>query len=790
MTGAFIYMDEVLAKSTPPMSLRQHTNDCLSVFRSVRLLFPLLPEICGVPKFYEHLFYAIYLHDLGKAAHGFQQMLRPKGKKWDGYRHEILSAGFVNTLTSLDENERRAVAMTIITHHKSIEILCERFDTRTNTGFEHFQTRVKELESNFGYVQSFLHELPQHAEKYLGHSLPEPQLPESLADVIDAYKFGVRWYVIRRDDIKDGEEDLTPLHSTYGTLLRGLMIACDHLASGGRDEVRAGLNQEEVKQAVFTAVQARKASRNSVNREQPADSPKEKSSEESLYTYQKRMMKEQGSRFLSAPTGAGKTEASLLWASANQNKDNAGQRIFYVLPYTASINAMSKRLAACFGEDNVGVLHGKASYFVYQTMLDRNYAPEEAARFARETQGLTKKLYRPLKILTPFQILKAFFGIRGWESQLAEMTNALFIFDEIHVYDAHITALILKTIEQLVKLNAKFLFLSATFPGFLKRKIEAIIPDIQNITLSESDVDDAHLINRPRHRIEKLDGEITNHTDKIRADLRDGKRPLVVCNTVKRAQSVFEELKSAAKTAVMLHGRFILLDRERIERQLDKVQLLVGTQAVEVSLDLDFDVLYTEPAAIDALVQRFGRVNRSGSKGIVPVHICTVGSESDRFFYDIERITKTLDAINNGEELNQIRVAELVEQVYAEGYNTEEQAKFDTVTASFDSVIENLYPFDDSPDKDLFYDLIKSVEVVPGRDNESDYRQARDEKRHFDAVKYLCNLSLGQRAKLHKLERIERRLDNQGEPYWFVDAVYDPKLGLLLNEREVGFNID
>lgn len=783
-------MDEVLAKSTPPLSLRQHTNDCLSVFRSVRLLFPHLPELCGVPKFFEHLFYAIYLHDLGKAARGFQVMLRPGGKSWDGYRHEILSAGFVNTLTTLNEDDRRAVALTIITHHKGVGILREYFDTvASNTGAENFRNRVLELKDNFGFVQTFLREMPVHAETYLGYKTPQPDVPATLDEVIDAYRFGVSWYTRRKSDIIDGEEDLTPLHSTYGTLMRGLMIACDHLASGGREEVRAGLNQQEIKQAVFNAVKARKASRNASTEEQVQSSSNQQPSETELYDFQRRMIHQQGSAFLSAPTGSGKTEASLLWASANRNAENAGQRIFYVLPYTASINAMSKRLAKCFGEENVGVLHGKASYFVYQTMLDRKYTPQAAAYFARETQGLTKKLYRPLKIVTPFQILKTFFGVRGWESQLTEMTNALFIFDEIHVYDAHTTALILKTIEQLVKLGAQFLFLSATFPNFLKRKIEAIVPDIQHVTLSDSNPDDARLINTPRHRVEKLEGEITNHLDKILADLRNGKRPLVVCNTVKRAQAVYEELKSAAHSAALLHGRFILRDRELIERRLDQVQLLVGTQAVEVSLDLDFDILYTEPAAIDALVQRFGRVNRNGGKGIVPVRICTVGSESDRFFYDINRICKTLDAMRDGEELNQIRVSQLVEQVYADGYNVEEQAQFDLVTTHFNGVIENLYPFDDSPDKDLFYKLIKSIEVVPGRANEDAYLQARDEKRHFDAVKYLCNLSLGQRAMLSQLERINHRTDNQGESYWFVDARYDSEIGLLLSEKEIGVGI-
>ena len=50
-----------------------------------------------------------------------------------------------------------------------------------------------------------------------------------------------------------------------------------------------------------------------------------------------------------------------------------------------------------------------------------------------------------------------------------------------------------------------------------------------------------------------------------------------------------------------MHSRFTLKDREMIEQCIDEVQL-VGTQAIEVSLDIDFDVLYTEPAPLDALI--------------------------------------------------------------------------------------------------------------------------------------------------------------------------------------------
>lgn len=773
-------MAEVLAKSSPPVTLRQHTDDCLSVFHSVRQLFPHLPEICGEPKFFEHLFYAIYMHDLGKAASGFQTMLLG-GAPWR-YRHEILSAAYIDSLTTLNKDTKRAIALAIITHHKGIAELREKFNTTSFTGKETFAQRVEELRENFQFTQDFLLDIPHYAEKYLDAPLPAPQPPESVTGLLDAYKFVVSWYRACID-----EEEFTSLHSTYGMMLRGLMIACDHLASSGREEVRAGLSQEYIEQVVLLSRSTEVAKQRPELRvfallDEKREPAKETLAKEGLYPFQRRMMSLKGSAFLSAPTGSGKTEASLLWAGSNQD---SGRRIFYVLPYTASINAMSKRLTNYFGEDSVGVLHGKASYFIYTMMCERNYTPKEAAAFARDTQGLTKKIYRPLKVLTPFQILKTFFGVKGWESMLAEMAGGLFIFDEIHVYDAHVTALILEAIKRLSQLDAKFLFLSATFPKFLREKIKAILPDIQDIYLDGNESGDKRLLRTARHRVELLDGEISDYVDAIIRELNEGKRVLVVCNTVKRAQEIYSELSPKARSAALLHGRFILRDRERIEKKLDAVQLLVGTQAVEVSLDLDFDLLYTEPAAIDALIQRFGRVNRRNLKNIAPVRVCRIGSEYDKYFYDQDRIARTLAVLQQEEELTELRVSELVEAVYADGYNAKEQETFDAVITAFGSIIKRLYPFDESEDKDMFYNLIKSIEVVPSNTIESEYRKARDAKQHFEAIRYYCNLTLGQKAKLENLQRIERRTDNQGSNYWFVDARYDEALGLLIDERQI-----
>ncbi len=738
-------MKDLLAKSSPPETLLEHTENCLRVFLTIRENYPFLPALCGVSLFFEHLFLAVALHDVGKSASGFQNELQG-GKSW-GYRHELLSAIFVQHIGLLEDFQKKAITLAIVSHHKGIGELREKFNTTSPIGNEVFHTRLKELLDNLPAINDFLRSVVVFSKKYIGYNVIQTKLLSMPNDVIDPYQYAIRWY---QRIIEEDENNI--LHSTYGIFLRGFLIACDHLASSGKTEIMAGIKEV--------------ASKLNIQEFRP---------------FQSRARQITGNAFLSAPTGSGKTEASLLWAENNQD---CGRRIYYVLPYTASINAMFQRLSGYFGEDKVGVLHGKASYFAYKTLLERKYNPEDAAKFARETQGLSKKLYRPIKVLTPFQILKVFFGVKGWESQLSEMSGGLFIFDEIHVYDAHVTALILKVIERLTEIDAKFLFLSATFPGFLKEKIREILPNIVEFGPQENDTDGTKLLLTPRHKICMLNGEITGYVDKIQVELSNRKRVLVVCNTVKRAQELYQILKETVNSSELLHGRFILRDREEKEKRLGRVQLLVGTQVIEVSLDLDFDTIFTEPAPIDALIQRLGRVNRKGLKGIVPVYICTQGSDKDKYFYDMDRVKKTIDLLVDGEELTEKRIVDFVEQVYRDGYNRKEQETYESITTSFSHVIETLNPFDDSDEKDEFYDLIKSVEVVPER-FETVYLQCMDQKQHFEAMRFIASISLGQGAKLRQSDRLAKRSDG----YWVAYARYDDELGLLIDEIEKSVGI-
>lgn len=750
----------VLAKSDPQETLREHTENCLKVLASMREALPHLPEICGRQTLWRDLFLALYLHDLGKAATGFQLMLT-ENVRW-GYRHEILSAGFVPMLNSMvDETSLKAIQLAVITHHRTSSELSGASKKRgfnsvaSREAKEEWALKRAELEPNWEFVLEWLAAMPATLHVFGCENLPAPRIPTDISEVQDAYRTAIWWF---KDALEDRDEIALQLQEPYGVLMRGVLIACDHLASGGNFQILPAIKDLAARLPF---------------KPRP---------------FQQKAGEFKGNLLLTAPTGSGKTEAALLWANFQQD---AGRRLFYVLPYTASINAMFHRLQDEKGfnlGDNIGALHGKANYFAYQDLCERQYGKQDAAREARAMQNLSRQLYRPLKIVTPFQIVKAFFGVKGWDSQLAEFAGGLFIWDEIHVYDARTTALIITALENLQKLGAKSLFMSATFPKFLRQKLHEVIPDLHEQPIDLEEPEENRLWTEPRHRVERLGGEIFDHIEAIRADLENCQKVLVVCNTVARAQDVFKALEDCVSKAELLHGRFILRDREQIERRLPDAQLLVGTQTVEVSLDLDFDTIYTEPAPIDALIQRFGRVNRQSMKGIVPVRICEVGGQNDRYFYDLERIAKTLEQLPDGQELTQLKVAEIVDDVYEGGYNNKEQEIYDVTRATFQKLVRQMQPFDASLHDEEFYDLIQSYQVVP-QDFAADYAEFLQQKQPFEAMKLIATITIGQGMKLKSGKALARREVQVGARtfgFWVAGCEYSERLGLLLDQTSLG----
>ena len=771
-------MSILFAKSDPFETLQEHTENCLAVYNSLRQRMPFLADVAKNSDFFEHLFYAVALHDFGKAATGFQNELTG-GNRWS-YRHEILSAGFVAGL-QLSREAKEAIGLTILTHHKDIDTLRHTYKhyPESEIGFQVWKDKIKELEPNWEALMAIQKQVP--------HWCPMEEcmwIPVTSTDqLVNGYRDFLLPYRRTKRNHELKNRPLSFLHCTYGMLLRGCMIACDHLASSGKNEIQTALDDFEACLMQHIETKARR-----------------KGTQFQGWTgFQQNAGETTGQLMLSAPTGSGKTEAALLWSDKNQC-ETLGNRVFYVLPYTASINAMYKRLKKFVSDDKIGVLHGKAAYFMYQALVDKDYTPQNAAKYqamyqdiidrgrdhesaeklvrqkrAQDERDLTKKICRPYKVLTPFQLLKAFFGIRGFEMQMAEMAQGLFIFDEIHAYDPHTTALILTMIERLRKdYDAKFCIMTATMPQFLKDMLSEVLGHPSQIEMPPEERNEY-----TRHQLRLFDGSIHDAIPLIEERLSQRQRVLVVCNTVKQAQDVFQKLLGVTENAKLLHSRFILKDRERIEKELEDADLLVGTQAVEVSLDIDFDCLFTEPAPIDALIQRFGRVNRKAEKGICDVWICEEGGKSDSFIYNTEKVERTKNALTQIDVLHESKIQSLIDEVYSDGYNEDEQEKFQKAKRFFEQHVEGIVPFiEDKSGRDAFENLFKSIEVVPliYKDIYSEHIEAKE---YYEAMAYIAQIQEYQFAKLR-----HQNLLNKDDTLrqWFINVRYDETLGLIFDE--------
>ena len=172
-----------------------------------------------------------------------------------------------------------------------------------------------------------------------------------------------------------------------------------------------------------------------------------------------------------------------------------------------------------------------------------------------------------------------------------------------------------------------------------------------------------------------MTSDLTNNLDMIHDKIAAGKRVLVVVNTVGRCQELAQALEELHP--VCYHSKFILKDRRKKEALIlnQEPMLLIATQVVEVALDIDFDVLFTECAPPDALAQRAGRVNRKRKRD-GEVIIFRPGPGSEKIYFDDMHVEQSAEqallnrsfcafADMDNRRLTEQDLLDLVEGIYA-----------------------------------------------------------------------------------------------------------------------------
>lgn len=383
-----------------------------------------------------------------------------------------------------------------------------------------------------------------------------------------------------------------------------------------------------------------------------------------------RAMNGPGLLVIEAPMGEGKTEAALLAAEELAAREGLGG-LFVALPTQATTNAMFDRVVAWLDTQTDGrsrsvasamtLAHGKArlnrqfrAMMRIGNLRDVDAASDtsrkRSATYAHSwLNGRKKASLATFVIGTIDQLLFAGLKARHLMLRHLGLADKVIIIDEAHAYDVYMNTYLTRVLTWLGVYGVPVIVLSATLPA--KRRAELLAAyhawsaDDERLAASTSDigypavvassdtgVDVREAPERPREltvAVDVLDDDLTSLVEMCGALLDEGGVALVVRNTVRRAIAAAAALTEhfGPDHVSLFHSRYLAADRARNDEWLldrfgspthlevrgstrPRRHVVVATQVVEQSLDVDFDVLFTDLAPVDLVLQRLGRVHR------------------------------------------------------------------------------------------------------------------------------------------------------------------------------------
>lgn len=365
---------------------------------------------------------------------------------------------------------------------------------------------------------------------------------------------------------------------------------------------------------------------------------------------------------IEAPMGMGKTEAA-LGAAYQLMKSGKASGMYFALPTQATSNRIHLRVneflqhiapespASRLIHGNSWLMDINASIFPVGTLSQ--YPPEQDARFGQTWFSSSKRsLIAHFGVGTVDQALLGVVAAKHFFVRHFALAGKVVIIDEVHSYDLYTGTLINNLITTLERLGCTVIILSATLTGKRREQITSCP------TAGDNEEDIPYpLITGRKEKEPILPASATPPASKnFSVDFlnRDqacleaitlaekGGSVLWICNTVDDAQSQYQQIKEQATETFpigLLHSRFPFWQRERLEvewmERFGKTgntrcgSILISTQVVEQSVDLDADLLITELAPTDMLLQRMGRLWRHerGKRPVTLPKICIIKEE-------------------------------------------------------------------------------------------------------------------------------------------------------------------
>ena len=404
---------------------------------------------------------------------------------------------------------------------------------------------------------------------------------------------------------------------------------------------------------------------------------------------------------IEAPMGEGKTEAGIYAAlqMARQWKKHG----FYVgLPTSATSNQMVGRMReflALHGlEDTVRLLHSMA-WLVDEDLPEMQFDTEEKAYAARWLLPVRRGLLAPYAVGTVDQAMMAVLMVKYGVLRLLGLAQKTLVIDELHSYDVYMSELIERLLEWCKALEIPVVMLSATLPP--EKKAQMLSPYMteelpQDYPAITAITEDGQAVVRKIGRTEKHSVvsvslcPILQDPEQIARKavelVQDGGCLCVLLNVVDQAQTVYQALKQMGfdGETLLFHARFPAEWRQEIEVQCirwfgkdkshrPKKAILVATQVVEQSLDVDFDAMMTAVAPIDLLLQRVGRVFRHEDTPRPPQFqaptLCVLTPQDPENYHDVYPPCLRNQSIHLLQDRTTIRIPDDMPQLVADGYD-------------------------------------------------------------------------------------------------------------------------
>ena len=358
---------------------------------------------------------------------------------------------------------------------------------------------------------------------------------------------------------------------------------------------------------------------------------------------------------LEAETGSGKTEAA-LWRFTQLLAEGVVSGLYFAVPTRAAARQLHHRINGAmhrvFGSDTPEVVLAipgmvRAGEAVGRRLPDWNVlwddGKEGPNRWAAE--HATRFLAAPIAVGTVDQVTLAGLQVKHAHLRGSALNRSLLVIDEVHASDAYMTEVLARLLEGHLATGGYALLMSATLGARARVRwigeSEGGLPDFATTSAApypavwvKGERRARPVIGEQRGKTVHLEVAFTmdpaTTAKRAIAAARRGARVLVIRNTVDMAIATWTAVREAGGGALLLqaagspalhHGRFAVEDRELLDRIVEDAlrpdpdralrgRIVIGTQTLEQSLDIDADYLITDLCPMDVLLQRIGRVHR------------------------------------------------------------------------------------------------------------------------------------------------------------------------------------